>query len=271
MSTVPVTRALQQTLVVSAIVGLHLGAVAIVKIGLLLHPKLTEIEWLRLTFIPDPPKPVVVERPDDLDARHCEGAVQREPDIEFPVFDDADSRPLADSGSEPTIVGGEPRLPSAPFQIPEIRTPDLRVKSLIDSCYPSASWRLLEEGAWSRAWSAARTAGLRPGRSTRSTGFHGSTRPRPAWFAGWSSSRAGAMAMRSRRPFDCRSCSSWTECKPAGRVCYAAAASAQSVGGGRLQSLRPTAKVTVAGNGCATSRADKNWQGAAARFGHATG
>jgi protein TonB len=130
----------------SAIVGLHLGAFAVVKIGLLPHLKLTEIEWPRLRFLPQPPKPVVVERPDDLDARRYEGEVQREPDIDFPVFDDADPGPLVDSGSEPTIVGGEPRLPSAPFQTPEIQTPDRRVKSLVDSCYPAASRRLLEEG-----------------------------------------------------------------------------------------------------------------------------
>ena len=145
MSTVPVTRALRQTLVVSAIVGLHLGAFAVVKIGLLPHLKLTEIEWPRLRFLRDPPK-LVVERPDDLVARHYEGEVQREPDIAFPVFDDVASPPFADSGSQPTVVGGEPRLPSAKFQAPEIRTPDRRVKSLIDSCYPSASRRLSEEG-----------------------------------------------------------------------------------------------------------------------------
>ena len=145
MSTVPVTRALRQTLVVSAIVGLHLAAFAVVKIGLLPHLKLTEIEWPRLRFLRDAPK-LVVERPDDLVARHYEGEVQREPDIAFPVFDDVASPPFADSGSQPTNVGGEPRLPSAKFQAPEIRTPDRRVKSLIDSCYPSASRRLSEEG-----------------------------------------------------------------------------------------------------------------------------
>ncbi len=146
MSIVPVTRAIRQTLVVSAIVGLHLGAFAVVKIGLLPHLKLTEIDWPRLRILPEPPKPVVMERPDDLDARQYEGEVQREPDIEFPIFDDALSGPFTDSGSQPTVVGGEPRLPSAQFDTPAIRTPDRRVKSLIDSCYPSASRRLSEEG-----------------------------------------------------------------------------------------------------------------------------
>ena len=146
MSTVRVPRALRQSLVVSAIIGLHLGAFAVVKIGLLPHLKLTEIEWPRLRIFPDPPKPVVMERPDDLVARHYEGEVQREPDIDFPIFDDAASGQFADSGSQPTVVGGEPRSRSAEFQAPEIRTPDRRVKSLIDSCYPSASRRLSEEG-----------------------------------------------------------------------------------------------------------------------------
>jgi hypothetical protein len=70
MSTVLVPRALQQTLILSAIVGLHLGALAAVRIGLLPHVKMPEIEWPRLRFLPEPPKPVVVERPDDLDAGH---------------------------------------------------------------------------------------------------------------------------------------------------------------------------------------------------------
>ncbi len=146
MSAVAVTRALRQTLVLSAVVGNHLGAFTVVKIGLLPHLKLTDIEWPRLSFLGEPPKAVVVVRPDDLHARHDEGEVQREPDIEFPVFDDVAFPSFADSGSQPTVVGGEPRLPSAKFQAPEIRTADRRVKSLIDRCYPAASRRHVEEG-----------------------------------------------------------------------------------------------------------------------------
>ena len=146
MSTALVPRAIRHTFVISAIVGLHFGAFAVVRLGLLPDLVLPPIDLPPFMTPPEVPKPAVVVKPDDFRAGEYEREVQQLPDIFIPMFDDRPDLPVMSSGAHPGSTCAGSRLPPIDVQAPGLRTGDRRLQSLIDSCYPAASRRLSEEG-----------------------------------------------------------------------------------------------------------------------------
>lgn len=146
MSTALVPRAIRHTFVISAIAGLHLGAFAVVRLGLLPDLVLRSIDLPSFMTQPEVPKPVVVVKPDEFRAGEYEREVQQIPDIFIPTFDDRPDLPVMSSGAHPGSTGAGSRLPPIDVQAPVLRTGDRRVQSLIDSCYPATSRRFSEEG-----------------------------------------------------------------------------------------------------------------------------
>lgn len=146
MSTALAPRAIRHTLVLSAIAGLHFGAFALVRFGLLPHLDLPAIELPPFMTNLEPPPPMVVVKPDDIRAGEYEREVQQKPDILIPTFDDGPQAPLVDIGAHPGSAGAGPRAPAIDVEAPRLHTGDRRVQSLIDSCYPAAARRLSEEG-----------------------------------------------------------------------------------------------------------------------------
>src|SRR5262245_56592855 len=146
MSTALVPHAVRQAFVLPAIAGLHLAAFAVVRLGLLPPPGMPVNEAQPFVTVPEPPPPTAVVKPDDFDAGYDEGVIQKEPVVFIPTFGEATQAPYVDSNPDSGAAGSVPRDPPADVQPPSLRTRGSRVQSLIDSCYPGASRRLLEEG-----------------------------------------------------------------------------------------------------------------------------
>jgi protein TonB len=145
MSTALVARAIRQAIVLSGIAGVHLGAFALVSLGLL--PSLTKPDTgAPLFMFREPPVPTLIAKPDVFLVGDYEGATQPEPDIRVPSFWDSIAGPAGPGDAGAGKAGGARGLPSADLRPPGLRTRDSRVKALIDSCYPAASRRHSEEG-----------------------------------------------------------------------------------------------------------------------------
>jgi TonB family protein len=146
MSAELVARPVRQAFVLPAIIGLHLGAFAVVRLGLLPQLGMPAIEAPPVVTNLEPPTPTTVVRPDDFDAGYFEGEIQMKPDVIIPTFDQALQASFVDSRPNPGGAGSAPQDQSTATQPPRLRTHGGGVQSLIDSCYPAASRRLSEEG-----------------------------------------------------------------------------------------------------------------------------
>src|SRR4026209_1433736 len=122
MSTALVPRAIRHTFVISAIAGLHLGAFAVVRLGLLPDLVLRSIDLPPFMTQPEVPKPVVVVKPDEFRDGEYEREVQQIPDSFIPTFDDRPDLPVMSSGAHPGITGAGSRLPPIDVQAPVLRT-----------------------------------------------------------------------------------------------------------------------------------------------------
>src|SRR5262245_49684676 len=146
MSTALVPRTVRQAFILSAISGLHVGAFAVARLGLLPQLALPVIDVPALAADRKPPKPTVVVRPDDFRAGDYEREILEKPDVYIPTFDERSDAPVADLGTHPGAAGAGRRAGVADLRAPDVRTRGRQVQSLIDRCYPAASRRRSEEG-----------------------------------------------------------------------------------------------------------------------------
>jgi protein TonB len=165
-------RASRQTVILTAIAGLHLGAFILAASGV--GPKAIRFEPPDppITFFPPKEKPVVVVAPDTTTPAEEYALAVPEPDPSL--------IPQIDETPDVLRTNGDPRVsetgegvvyPTVEYQPPTVRTRDSRLAAAIDACYPAASRRAGEEGrvvarimidtgGRATAWSVARTSGF---------------------------------------------------------------------------------------------------------------
>jgi periplasmic protein TonB len=138
----------RQSAVVTTVLGIHVGLFLVLASGLgrdVWHVIKPDPAPVRI--IPkEPPKPVLIapgpRAPDELQVPRVP-----EPDIPIPEFEKPVAAPTAEMQSSATT--GHDAAGSGPggtYQAPALRTRDVRLAALIDSCYPAASRRRGEEG-----------------------------------------------------------------------------------------------------------------------------
>ena len=164
-------RASRQSMILVAVVGLHVGLLVLMAIGTNLPPLPPWVPTpIVFTRLPPAPKPVVV-RPEPTLPQDFDPGTELPPPLHIPTISEA--APLPDSIRPLTErhAGQGPDVPVPLVQSPRIRTRDSRIAALVDVCYPSASRRMGEEGrAVARvtigadggvtAWSVAQSSGF---------------------------------------------------------------------------------------------------------------
>jgi protein TonB len=136
----------RQAAVLATIAALHLAAFALIVSGM--GPRLVIPEpppTVTLLYKRPPPVPPqagpAIPKPDDY-------ALPRlpEPYVPLPRFDD----PPAVAGQVADLpdgaAGAGPTMPTPMLQAPSLRSRNARLAALVESCYPSGSRRLGEEG-----------------------------------------------------------------------------------------------------------------------------
>jgi protein TonB len=141
-----IANAPRQAAILATIVGLHAGALMLVMAGL--HPRLGGLKPLPQMYVyplPTPPKPPP-EAPRLPGPADYGLPLVPEPTLPIPRFDEAVPPPADDHTAGESRVGSDPGVPTPELRAPMLRTRDSRLAALIDTCYPSASRRLAEEG-----------------------------------------------------------------------------------------------------------------------------
>ncbi|MEX0735492.1 MAG: TonB family protein [Steroidobacteraceae bacterium] len=166
-------RGARQSVVLTAILGLHFGLFVLVSSGL--GPRIMialerEPPPIQVTF--EKEEPTVVVAPDRNEPAGDYFVHVVEPVSNIPVFPEPDAAPTARADPElPAVGSGAEKSAGAEYLPPALRTRDRRLAALIDSCYPAASRRLGEEGravaritigadGKARAWRVAETSGF---------------------------------------------------------------------------------------------------------------
>ena len=146
MSASRIVRPPRQAAILSAIVGLHAGAIMLGMAGI--NPRL---HWLEpspppiVLVPPKPPAPLVVEpnQPEPIDFS-LPGVTP--PIVDLPEFEEQQAVHVeTDVAREPT-AGSGPGIPVQELRAPALRVQGRRLAALIDACYPGPSRRLGEEG-----------------------------------------------------------------------------------------------------------------------------
>jgi periplasmic protein TonB len=165
-------RASRQTVILTAIAGLHLGAFVLIASGLGPRVMKSLAPEPTITVIikeKDPIKRVAPEKPELIDGYLLPVPVPDPSNI--PKIDDPPNESLASDGLTFPETGGGVVIPSTEYKPPSLRTRDRRLAALIDACYPAAARRAGEEGrviarisidasGRAAAWSVAESSGL---------------------------------------------------------------------------------------------------------------
>jgi periplasmic protein TonB len=146
MSHAYAARGSRQTAVLTAIVGLHFAVFLVVSLGLVprvTNPAPMPIAITRLPPRPEP-EPVVIGPEITGDIGMVSFTVD-EPNVDIPLINDPQVVPTnPDRDADRT---GESRPePAGEYLAPRLHTRTSHIAALIDSCYPTASRRLNEEG-----------------------------------------------------------------------------------------------------------------------------
>jgi len=171
MSTTLAARASRQTVILTAIAGLHLGAFVLVTSELNI--------WVVKTPEPPPPitvylpkeKPVQVPRPENPAPFEVYFGPEPIPELSIPKFDEQPNLPLPNDNLRLPDVGSGVEVPSVDDRPPALRTRNNRLAAAIDACYPAAARRVGEEGrviakimidagGMATAWSVAQSSGF---------------------------------------------------------------------------------------------------------------
>lgn len=172
MATTFAARASRQTVILTAIAGVHLGAFILVASGV--GPAILKFEPPDppITFFPPKEIPIVVVAPDKAAAAEEYVQTVAEPDPSLiPQIVDAPDVLRADKDPRASETGRGVVDPAVEYRSPAVRTGDSRLAAAIDACYPAASRRAGEEGrvvarvridagGKATAWSVAQTSGF---------------------------------------------------------------------------------------------------------------
>jgi protein TonB len=142
MTTAFAARASRQSLILAAIVGLHVGVLVLMAMGMKL-PSLPVWVPTPIHVPPAPPPRKPVLRPELPGPVDFEPGTEPPPPLRIPEFPKQTAVPHAPA---PPHAGEGPDFPVPVVQNPRLRTRDNRLAALVDACYPSASRRLGEEG-----------------------------------------------------------------------------------------------------------------------------
>jgi protein TonB len=139
-------RASRQSMIMVAVVGLHIGLLVLMAIGTNLPPLPSWVPTpILITRLPPAPKPVVV-RPEATLPQDFEPGTEPPPRLHIPTISEASPPPDAIRPLTERHAGQGPDVPVPLVQSLRIRTRDSRLAALVDVCYPSASRRMGEEG-----------------------------------------------------------------------------------------------------------------------------
>lgn len=147
MRTTYAAGASRQTVILTAIAGLHLGAFLLIASGL--GPRVLE------SLAPDPPIKVILREEEPIKTVAPENTDPLEgyflpvpiPDTStIPTFDEQPNSPPASEYVQALESRRGVDIPPVEYSPPSIRSRDGRLAALIDSCYPAASRRAGEEG-----------------------------------------------------------------------------------------------------------------------------
>jgi periplasmic protein TonB len=136
----------RQSTVLAAIVALHLGVFLLIASGL--GPRMLatlEKEPPPVKILPRQEEPIVEAKPDATPLIEPYHVPVLEPVVPLPEFAPIEKAPMPVETRNPYPVGNAPSVPVADDDAPP-RLKTHRLAALIDSCYPSASRRLAEEG-----------------------------------------------------------------------------------------------------------------------------
>ncbi len=145
MSATYAARASRQSVILAVTAALHAGVLMLVASGL--GPRMFRIEMAppEITVLPPPPKPDDTVEPGPSGPPDFDLQAEPEPPIEIPVVDDKVTPPFVVQDHVHPAAGSGPVVAVAETA-PRLHTRDSRLAALINSCYPSASRRLGEEG-----------------------------------------------------------------------------------------------------------------------------
>ncbi|HEX9706402.1 MAG TPA: TonB family protein [Steroidobacteraceae bacterium] len=162
----------RQTVILTAIVGLHVGAFVLIASGL--GPRVME------SFAPDPPIKVILREeepartvaPDKTDPLevYFQPVPRPDPSI-IPRFDEPMNTLSVQDDLLAPAAGDGMVVPPVDYRPPALRTRDSRVAALVNSCYPAGARRDGEEGratakvtvdaaGRAAAWSVAESSGF---------------------------------------------------------------------------------------------------------------
>jgi protein TonB len=147
MSALYAARGSRQTAVLTAIIGLHVGALYLIATGL--APRIfAEIVNAPppIVFVRSQPQEPVAVKPEVTMPDDPVYTRVPKPDVRLPDFAQRETMPSREQ-TEPATEGNGAAIPAPSHDSPPaLRTRDQRLAALIDACYPSASRRLGEEG-----------------------------------------------------------------------------------------------------------------------------
>jgi periplasmic protein TonB len=172
MTTTFAARASRQTVILTAIVGLHLGAFILVASGV--GPEVLKFEPPDppITFFPPKEIPTLVVAPDTATPAEVYALTVSEPDPSLiPRIDETPDLPRTNDNPRVSETGSGVVNPTVEYQPPTVRTRDRHLAAAIDACYPAASRRAGEEGrvvarimidagGRATAWSVVQTSGF---------------------------------------------------------------------------------------------------------------
>lgn len=172
MTTTLAARVSRQTVILTAIAGLHLGAFILIAGGP--GPNVLKFEPPDppITFFPPQAQPILAVAPDE--------ATQSEEFVLTVSEPDPSLIPQVDETAAVTVTNDDPRVSdtdrgagnsTVEYQPPAVRTRDSRLAAAIDACYPAASRRageegrvvariMIEAGGKASAWGVAETSGF---------------------------------------------------------------------------------------------------------------
>jgi protein TonB len=147
MTTTLAARTPRNTVILTAVAGLHFGAFILIASGL--GPKALKLKPPDppITFFPPEEKPTVVVAPDKATAAEAYVLTVPEPDASLiPQIEDTPAVTRADGDPRAIDTGSAFVSPTVDYQPPAVRTRDIRLAAAIDACYPAAARRAGEEG-----------------------------------------------------------------------------------------------------------------------------
>jgi periplasmic protein TonB len=164
-------RASRQSMILVAVVGLHVGLLVLMAAGTNLPPL---PDWvpkpIRITNLPPPPKPLF-ERPELPDPLRVEPGTVPQPPLDIPAIPDRTAAQDAIRAPAGLHAAQDSDIPTSVIQSPRQRTRDSRLAALVDACYPSASRRLGEEGRAVVRVTIAADGGIATWSVAQSSGF----------------------------------------------------------------------------------------------------